>query len=327
MASIRQRGGRWQVRVVRKGYPAEVKTFDSKLTAMQWARSVETDLDRGKHVSQRSGNDALFRDLLERYMQTVTPGKRGAVNEHIRIRALQRQRIADYSMTNLTPEVVADFRESRLKTVSPATVIRDLAVISSVINHARREWRVQINNPCELVRKPATPRGRDRLLRSQELDRLLDELKPRGRRSPWLQPLVLLALETAMRRGELLELEWRHVDLAARTLFLPVTKNGCSRTVPLSSRALAILETLTHSPNGQVFPITSVAASAAFKKACTRAEIANFRFHDLRHVATTRLAEKLPNVIELASVTGHQTVQMLKRYYHPRAEALARKLD
>lgn len=327
MASIRQRGGRWQVRIVRKGYPAEVKTFDSRLAATQWARSIETDLDRGNHVSQRSGNDALFRDLLERYLQTVTPGKRGAADERVRILAIERHRIAGYSMANLTPTVIAEFRDGRLGTVSPATVIRDLALISSVINHARREWQVQINNPCELVRKPATPRGRDRLIRSHDLERLLDELKPRGRRNAWLQPLVLLALETAMRRGELLELEWQHVDLAARTLFLPMTKNGCSRTVPLSSRALAILEPLPHSASGKVFPITPVAASAAFKKTCARAGIENFRFHDLRHAATTRLAEKLPNVVELASVTGHQTVQMLKRYYHPRAEDLAKKLD
>ncbi|MFC6307486.1 site-specific integrase [Paraburkholderia dipogonis] len=327
MASIRQRNGRWQVRIARKGYPSEVQTFDSKTAAAQWARSVETNLDRGIHLPQKGGNDTSFRDVLERYRETVTPGKRGAADEHIRIRAIQRQRIAGYSMANLTPEVIARFRDWRLQTVSPATVVRDLALISSAINHARREWQVQISNPCEMVRKPATPRGRDRMLRPHELDTLLDELMPRGRRSPWMRPLVLLALETAMRRGELLELNWQNVNLVARTAFLPLTKNGSARTVPLSIRAVDLLAGLPHSAEGPVFQITSMAVAAAFKKACHRAKIENFRFHDLRHMATTRLAEKLPNVVELASVTGHQTVQMLKRYYHPSAEALARKLD
>jgi integrase len=326
MASIRQRNGRWQARVLRKGYPAEVQTFDSRTAALQWARSIETAFDRGCHVSQRSANDVLFRELLERYMQAVTPTKRGAVDEVIRIKAIQRQRIAGYSMANLGPEVIAQFRDLRLREVGPGTVIRDLAVISSVINHARREWQLPIPNPCERVRKPSSPNGRNRILSVDEKSRLLSELRPLGRRSPWMQPLVELALETAMRRGELLSLTWRNVNLATQTAFLPATKNGASRIVPLSRQAISVLDRLPRDPSDVVFPISGMAVAAAFAKACRRAELNDLRFHDLRHTATTKLAEKLPNVIELASVTGHRTVQMLKRYYHPNAEALAKKL-
>lgn len=326
MASIRQRNGRWQVRIARKGFPSEVKTFDSKAAATQWARYVETNLDRGAYVPRSGGGIVLFRDILERYRQTVTPKKRGAADEHIRIKALQRERLAGYSMANLTPELIADFRDDRLRRVSAGTVVRDLAVISSVINHARREWQVNIENPCEMVRKPAMPPGRCRSLSAHELTALREELEPCGRRNRWMLPLVELALETAMRRGELLALEWPNIDLEAQVAFLPLTKNGDSRTVPLSTRATAILAELPRNDGGTVFPITDMAVAAAFKKACKRARIENFHFHDLRHMATTRLAEKLPNVVELAAVTGHHTVQMLKRYYHPRAEALARKL-
>jgi integrase len=155
---------------------------------------------------------------------------------------------------------------------------------------------------------------------------LLNELRPIKRRSPWMVPLVAIALETAMRRGELLAMRWEHVNLDARTVVLPVTKNGTARIVPLSSKAITILKTLKTSSCGPVFPISYMTMHNCFVDACKRAEISNLRFHDLRHTAVSRLAERLPNVIELAAVTGHQTIQMLKRYYHPKAEALALKL-
>lgn len=235
-------------------------------------------------------------------------------------------KIASYSLANLSPAVVARFRDERLLTVSSGTVIRDLSVLSSVINHVRREWGIVIQNPCELVRKPRAPLGRTRLLDAAEEARLLHELRPVGRRNVWMKPVVQLALETAMRRGELLALRWESMDLAKRTAYLPLTKNGRPRHVPLSLAAVSILEALSRSPDGRVFPITAAALVAAFTHACKRAGIVDLHFHDLRHTATTRIAEKLPNVVELAAVTGHQSLQMLKRYYHPRAEDLARKL-
>jgi integrase len=146
-------------------------------------------------------------------------------------------------------------------------------------------------------------------------------------RNPWIKPLVRLALLTAMRRGELLALEWQHVDLMRRVAVLPMTKNGDARSVPLSSEAVALLGTLASSARpGRVFPTTAMALRKAFERACERANIRDLHFHDLRHTATTRMSALLPNVIELAAVTGHRDLRMLQRYYHPRAEDLARKL-
>ncbi len=327
MASIRQRGSKWQARVIRKGYPEEVRSFETKQNAQKWARAIESSIDNGAHRSLGYAKEILLYDILERYVQEVTPTKRGAKRESENIRFVQRHKLASYSMATLSPAVIASYRDERLRTVSAGTIIRELVILSSVINHARREWSLPIQNPCEMVRKPPTPQGRNRLLTSEEEIRLLDELQPIGRRSKWMAPLVMLALETAMRRGELLSLYWHNIDLFSQTATLPITKNGSARKVPLSKKAVAILEKLPRSETGRVLPITDMGMEAAFRKACSRANIKNLHFHDLRHTATSRLAEKLPNVIELSAVTGHQTIQMLKRYYHPTAESLARKLD
>jgi integrase len=326
MASIRQRGDTWQARVTRKGFPKEARTFRTKADAARWCREIEASMDRGTHQRQRESEEVLFRDLLQRYANEISPTKRGSHEELIRIRALMRSRLAAHEMANVTPELVAQFRDARLRAVKAGAVIRDLSLISSIINHARREWGLTIGNPCELVRKPSTPPGRTRVLVLDEEARLVDAVRPVGRRNPLMMPLVQLALETAMRRGELLRLRWEHIDLDRRTALLPVTKNGRSRVVPLSTKAIAVLASIPRSEDGRVFPITAAAMEAAFHKACVRAGIGNLRFHDLRHTATSRMASKLPNVIELAAVTGHQTIQMLKRYYHPDASALATKL-
>lgn len=326
MASIRQRGDTWQARVIRKGYPPEVRTFSNRADARRWAAEVETAIQRGQHHANAGTNAQTFRQVLGRYALEISSGKRGGKDEAIRIRAIQRSKLAGFALVNLTPETIAQFRDERLKRVKAGAVIRDLAIISSVINHARREWGLTIDNPCELVRKPATPPGRARILSSSEEARLLAALAPIGRRSPWTRIATQLALETAMRRGELLALQWRHVDLDARSALLPMTKNGHARTVPLSSRAIAILEELPGPREGAVVRITAQTLHQAFYRAVRRAGVQDFRFHDLRHTAATRMATKLPNVIELAAVTGHQTVQMLKRYYHPDPRTLADKL-
>lgn len=326
MASIRQRDDRWQARVTRQGHPAEVKTFDTKADAERWARSVETEMDRGQYVSLAEAHRTTLRDILLRYVQEVTPGMKSAHDDTIRLKALARRPIAAWSLANLTPARIAAYRDDRLKEVCPATVIRELAYLSAIINHARREWGIATPNPVTLVRKPATPPGRARILSGVERCRLLQALEPCGRRSPWMRPLVELALETAMRRGELLALRWEHVDLVQRTALLPQTKNGSARVVPLSSVAVAGLTGLARSIDGRVFPVTACAAEAAFKRATERAAVPDLRFHDLRHTAISAMAAKLPNIIELSAVSGHKSLAMLKRYYHVSAAALAQKL-
>ena len=328
MATLRKRkNGHWQARV-RKANQSISKTFINKVDAERWAKQVEVDMQKGSYTNLVLAERTTLGELIDRYIEEVIPTMRGALEDRFRLKALQRRTLSKLSMTALTPAKIAEYRDQRLTQVTSGTVIRELAYISSIINQARREWGINVDNPVRLVRKPQSPQGRNRILNEAEKLRILDELVPRPTRrvSIWMKPLVEFALETGMRRGEMLALTWANVDLINRTAYLPLTKNGESRTVPLSSKAIQIIESLPRSITGEVFPIKPEAVAAAFIKATRRAGVKDFHFHDLRHTAITHLATKLPNLIELAAVSGHKSLAMLKRYYHPTAKELANKL-
>lgn len=326
MATLRKRSnGHWQARV-RKANQSISKTFINKADAERWAKQTEVELDKGSFVNLGLAERTTFTEIIERYITEVLPMMRGGKADYIRLKALARRPIAKLNMVALTPQKIAQHRDERLKEIAPATVIRELSYFSSIITHARKEWGININNPVALVARPKNPQGRSRILDAAETSALFQALKPTGRRSIWMLPLVKLALETAMRRSELLGLRWEHVDLGRRTIFLQLTKNGTSRTVPLSTHAIQILTQMPRNLDGRVFPVTHEVVSQAFSRARKQAGVKDVRFHDLRHMAITRLAEKLPNLIELSAVSGHKSLAMLKRYYHPSAEQLAEKL-
>ena len=326
MATLRKRSnGRWQARV-RKANQSITKTFINKADAERWARQTEVELDKGSFVNLGLAERTTFAEIIERYIAEVLPTMRGGKADYIRLKALARRPIAKLNMVSLTPQKIAQHRDERLKEIAPATVIRELSYFSSIISYARKEWDININNPVALVARPKNPQGRSRILDATETNALFEALKPYGRRSIWMLPLVKLALESAMRRSELLGLRWEHIDLGRRTIFLQLTKNGTSRTVPLSTYAVQILTETPRNIDGRVFPVTHEVVSQAFNRARKQAGIKDVRFHDLRHMAITKLAEKLPNLIELSAVSGHKSLAMLKRYYHPSAEQLAEKL-
>ena len=326
MATIEKRGQFWRVKVRRAGLPAQTKTFNNRTHAQQWARSVESDLDKGIVVDRRTAQRLSLAEVLERYRREVTPTKRGSADENLRLKAMAQRPFARIKMSALTSSQLAAYRDERLKVVSGATVNRAFSVLSHAIATARREWDVYLpTNPCTLVRRPPQGRPRDRRLQGDEEKRLLAAC--RGARNKWLVHFVALAIETGMRRSELLGLLWDNVDLERRTALLPLTKNGDSRGVPLSSRAVDVLRALPPSTNGRVFgELTREALKQSFNRAARRAGITGLRVHDLRHEATSRFFEKGLNVMEVASVTGHKTLQMLKRYTHLSVTDLATRL-
>lgn len=337
MATIRKRGDlQWQAQVRRVGYPDQSKTFETRAAAERWARTVERDLDQGLYMPRQEAERTTIHDLAERYRTDVLPTKRA--NWIAGALAALDDGLGKYSLTALTPKMIATYRDTQLRQVSASTVRQRLGLLSRMIDLAGKEWGIPLAaNPCAMVSKPVSDDARDRRLEPGELDRLLVES------SPHLAVLVRLAIETAARLGELLALKWADVDLARRVMILrgierddglkQKTKNkDAFRAVPLSSIAVGLFEELRKLPisiTGRVFWwwARTDSFNKTWTRACVRAGIADLRFHDLRHEATSRLFERgVFDSMEVASITGHKTLAMLKRYTHLKAEDLARKL-
>jgi integrase len=324
MASVRQRGKGWQARVTRAGEHPIAKTFSTKGDAERWARKVEREMDVGAWKPRDDSSTTTVGALLARYRLTIAPTHKGGGVEGIRLLAMERSALAALTLPACTPGKVSEYRDQRLQDVSGPSVLRELQILSAVWNHALREWGVGTPNPVANIRKPPPSRGRTRVLDPDESLRLFEALGET--RNPWITPLVKLALLTAMRRSELLALVWGNVDLGKRVAFLSDSKNGHARHVPLSPEAWRLLTDLPRSQDGRVFPTTAPALRKAFERARDRAGLEGLHFHDLRHCATSALAQALPNPIELAAVTGHRDQRMLARYYHVSPETLVAKL-
>lgn len=326
MATFEKRGNFWRAKVRRRGCPDQTRSFNTKALAEKWARVVEFEFDHGGFVDRSVTERTTLSEILTRYAREVTPGKRGAQSEALRVMAMSKKHFANIQMSALTSSHLATFRDERLKQVSSGTVCREFNILAHAVETARREWGIHLpENPCRLVRRPPPSRPRDRRLREGEEQRLLAACD--DARNRWLTSIVRLAIETGMRRSELLGLEWGNVNFDRRTAYLPLTKNGDSRAVPLSTRAVAILQSLPRTMNRFVFAgLTGNALKLAYQRAVIRAGVEGLRFHDLRHEATSRFFEKGLNVMEVASITGHKTLQMLRRYTHLSASDLVARL-
>ncbi len=329
MASFRKRGElQWQARIARKGFPAQVKTFNSKGEAEAWAATVESAMARGIFINSAESERTTLREALERYGREITVQKKSAAQENSRIKIILSHPLALRSLSSLRSSDVASYRDLRLKTVGAQTVVHDLNLISNLFNIARKEWGMEnLSNPVGLVKKPKLPNGRNRRLVGDEETRLLRAAG--ASKSTALKPLILVALETAMRLGEILSLTWENINLEKGVASLSYTKNGDTRQVPLSSAAIEILSGMPrNTESDRVFwawtAIDSV--KGLWRRVCDKAGLDDFHFHDLRHEATSRLFERGFNPMEVASITGHKTLQMLKRYTHLRVEDLARRM-
>jgi integrase len=186
---------------------------------------------------------------------------------------------------------------------------------------ARNEWGFEsLISPVTHITLPKLPPGRTRRLQKGELDLILQNTD-----SKLLKPIVLLAVETGMRRSEIASLEWRHLNPDKKTILIPVTKNGETREVPLSDLALKQILQI-HKSQERIFVITPHAITTAFMRATKRAGINNLPFHTLRHEAISRFFEKGFSIAEVALISGHKTWSMLRRYTHLKAEDLAKKM-
>ncbi len=324
MATIRKRSGKYHAQIRKVGYNALTKTFANLATAKRWASATEADMERNLHVV--IPDNTTVGELLGRYEEEVSPTHKSHKVEKYRLQTL-RKYLGDKRVSTLLPSVVCKYRDTRLKVVSPASLKRELTILSSVLNIAIKEWGIGIpQNPVSMVSLPKIARGRDRRLESGEEVKLLSS-------SGELRRIIILALETGMRRGEILNIKKSHIDFTRQTLLIPLTKTDTPRTIPLSSKAIAVLreqlrgsEKVIPIEETTLFSYTARGLSGAFLRLSRRSKLDNLHFHDLRHEATSRFFEKGLNPVEVATITGHKDTRMLMRYTHLRAEDLVRRL-
>jgi integrase len=317
----------WQAKIRKKGFPPVSKTFLRRADAEAWAKDQEVAMQRGLWRDTSEAEATTLGETLERYLREVTPRKKGAKREAARIKVWLERPIAKRSLASIRGSDIAAFRDAeRRRGLAENSIRIEIALLSHVFEVARREWGMEgLQNPCRTIRLPGGSKRRERRLEGDEETRLLDAIGKAMPRSPGMRALLVVAIETGMRQGELLRLRWSDVDLARRVAHLDDTKSGDPRDVPLSLRAIEALRGLPRRIDGRVFGITQDRLIRGFARACGLAEIDGLKFHDLRHEAASRLAGML-QAHELAKMFGWRTLQMALRYYHPRAEDLARKL-
>lgn len=322
MASIQKHGTRWRVQVYANG-TRDSKVLETKQAAARWALEREAELT-GKKLPDKSWADAL-----KLYATEVAPAHRGARWELVRLKSLQGEPLARRKLAGLDADDFARWRDTRLEQVKPGTVAREMNLMRSVLEHVRLpplRW-IKVN-PMADVKWPKTPKGRARRVSADEVKAVSAAFGvatglPSATATQRVGLAFLFALETAMRSGEIVGLRWEDVHLKARYLVLHKTKNDDRREVPLSSRAVEILEALPVE-DGPVFGLDDEARDALWRKTRPKA-LADLHFHDTRGEAIWRMSKKL-DVLQLARVIGHRDPRSLMIYYRESAADMAKLL-
>ena len=325
MATYRKRNGKWQAIVRHKDIGTRARSFHTKQAAIKWAVGKERSLNEGV-LGLLQPTEVTLGELLQRYVADVLPAKRGAATEGQRLQRLIRDPVSSLRASQLTSQAIAAFRDRRLLD-GRRTCHYDLILIRHCLKIAMNEWGLILSfNPVDKVKMPPSSPPRNRRLEDGELERLEEAAKQT--RNPHIWPVIVFAIETGMRRGEILGLRWEHVDLNRRIAYLPLTKNGSSREVPLSTKAAQVLaKQRQRNDTTGPFPVNSNGFRLAWDRLRRRAGLSDLRFHDLRHEAISRFFELGLNIPEVAVISGHNDPRMLFRYTHLRAESLIPKLE
>ena len=340
MAAIQKRGKKYRARVIRRGFTTQSKTFNTHAEALRWSRDIETQIDQG--LIRPSIQDSIrifdqntpFQDAADHYKKTHSIHKKIVRCESSRLNILIK-RWGNLPIAKVNKSSVITLRDDLLKMGrSGETINHYFNTISKLFQMLNDEWDLDIANPIKGIKRMPPSQGRTKRV-NIELESLLlsgcDQLS-----LPLLRSIIQFAIQTGMRRGEIMGLAWVDIDLPNRKAYLHQTKNGEPRQVPLTRQAMVVLEALSKDEE-KVFPIGMDALRSQFKrlKAYTKDKwhgvgvnpLDDLRFHDLRHEALSRLSDAGLNVIELSHISGHRTLGMLKRYTHPSHEAIFLKLD
>jgi len=327
MASIRKRKSRsgdvsYHVQVRLKGFPPQTASFERLTDARNWASATESAIREGRHFKTVEAKKHTLADLVDRYAELIVPKKKNGRND-LRHLKYWKSQLGAYTLSDVTPALIVEARdELRSSGRSDSTANRYMTSLSHALTVATNEWGWLESNPCRKIKKLKEPRGRVRFLSDAERSRLLDVC--RSRRNADLYHAVVFSLSTGARQGEILGMTWGQVSLERQVITLTETKNDEIRLLPLSGLALEIMQErakIRRIDTTLVFPSSRDPSKPKdmkrqFEEALKKAEIEDFRWHDLRHTAASYLAMNGASLAEIAEVLGHKTLAMVKRYAH-----------
>lgn len=324
----------FRAKVRLKGHAPESATFSRLTDARRWVQATEAAMREGRHFKTVVAKRHTLADLIDKYIREVLPHKpANASNTELQL-LWWKGRLGHLTLADLAPPAITEAKQVLLATktrrhrlMSPATVVRYMAALSHALNVAMKDWGWIDDSPMRRVSKPREPRGRERFLSDDERQRLMAACRESSSR--WLYTVVVLAISTGMRSGEILNLRWHQINLARKQVILTTTKNGTSRAVPLSGLALTLMQEAAkvrridsdlvffgNPPRTPGDAIKPVDLKKPWTTAVNKAKLTDFRFHDLRHSAASYLAMNGASTIEIAAVLGHKTLAMVKRYSH-----------
>jgi len=343
MALIEKRetgqGTRYRVRIRLRGHPPQMATFERLTDARKWAQITEGAIKDGRRFRNTEAKRKTVANMIDRYIEQILPLKPKSKDKQARQLEWWKDKIGDYFLADITPALIAEQRDDLLnktvesrgsKKLSPSTVVRYMAALSHCFTIAVKEWDWLDDSPMRKVTKPKEARGRVRFLSDDERAELLKQCE--ASTNPYLHAVVVLALATGMRQGEIMRLTWDDIDLKRGRITLHETKNGERRVVPLVGHAKKVIQKLAKVRNvntNLLFPASRpqpgespkdihympMFVRKAWYEALKKANIENFRFHDLRHSAASYLVMNGASLVEIADVLGHKTLAMVKRYF------------
>jgi len=310
MATFRKRNNKWQARIQLASGPTQARTFLRLTDAKRWAQQVETSYQQG--IFNNPPEPLTLYEGMQRYQQTVSIHKKRAKIEGYRIQAWMNSQWSELKLEHVKTYHLAKWRDEQIKQgKQPNTIRLHLAVLSHLYNVAKSEWGYEyLVNPVTHLARPKLPKVRETRITDQDITLIINNTT-----SSLLPSMIQLALFTGMRRSELVKLQWADVHWEKQYIHVKDTKNGEERFIPLTEKSAVVLKKM-NKINDRVFNITEHAVTVAFTRAIKRSQLIHMSFHTLRHEAITRFFEMGLTIPEVASISGHKSWSMLRRYTH-----------
>jgi integrase len=325
MASIYKRNGKWRVEIRKIGSKGIHKSFIVKDEAIRFARETEVKIEQGLYQDLTLAKTTKLKDVLAQYRDRVSVNKKGYDQERYKINKIIRSDIADKTLSQLTPIVLFEYIEQQKKLYTASTVNKSITIVNLALNFAERFLGISLNkNPLKFIKRLKESQFVGQVIELHEEALLLKHAE--FSKLYWLKVAIILGIDCGLRRGEILKLKAENINYKNNTAVLKDTKNGETREVGLSSRAIQELKKLPVSIDGKLFPCKRSDTFTFYYNQLKRWSGVKKRFHDTRHTFASRSTTSGWSITEVAAQGGWKQLQVLKRYTHIKAEYLAKKM-